>query len=135
MLPSPAVGGFSPVALRYLTPPLAVLAVALGFGLGATLAINLTAVKKSGTSGAVGFAGVISSVLPGSLCCTSVVPSLLALAGSSASSIIGSTGKIQSIFALHENAFLLASLAGIILSVVLAARNAASRCTLRGQLG
>jgi len=134
MLPSPAVGGFSAAALRYLTPQLAALAFFLGFGLAATLAINLTALTKSAGSGVAGFAGILSSVLPGSLCCTSVVPSLLALAGASATSIIGSTGKIQSIFALHENAFLLVSLAGVIFSVALAARNAGSGCALTRQV-
>ncbi len=134
MLPSPAVGGLSAAALHYLTPLLVILAILLGFGLSATLAINLTALKKSTSSRAVGVMGVLSSVLPGSLCCTSIVPSMLALAGASAPSIIGSTGKIQSVFALHENGFLLASLAGVVLSVALAARNASSSCIITGNM-
>ncbi|GAC1389542.1 MAG: hypothetical protein NVSMB31_05620 [Vulcanimicrobiaceae bacterium] len=131
MLPSPSVGGFSLIALQYLTPGLALIAALLGFGLSATLAINITAFSMSASSNAAGLGGFIASVLPGSLCCTSVVPSLLALAGASAPSIITSTGKIQSIFALHETTFLVLSVVGVITSVFLAARNAASRCVLR----
>jgi len=134
LLPSPAVGGISPVALHYLTPPLTMLAILFGFGLSATLALNFSAVKRSKASGAAGLGGLLTSVLPASLCCTSVVPSLLALAGASAPTIIGSTGKIQSIFALHENVFLGASLTAVLVAVVLAARNAASSCGVTGQV-
>ena len=131
MLPSPSVGGFSLIALRYLTPGLALVAVLLGFGLSATLAINITALGTSASSNAAGLGGFIASVLPGSLCCTSVIPSLLALAGASAPSILTSTGKIQSIFALHETMFLALSVVGVITSVFLAARSAASNCLLK----
>jgi len=132
LLPSPAVGGISPMAFHYLTPPLTVLAILFGFGLSATLAINFSALKRSKAAGVAGLGGLLTSVLPASLCCTSAVPSLLALAGASASTIIGSTGKIQSIFALHENVFLGASLAGVFLAVILAAGNAAAGCAVAG---
>jgi len=131
MLPSPAVGGLSPVALRYLTPFLAAAAVALGFGFALAVTINAGAIaQRRHTAEAVGIGGLIASVLPGSLCCTSAVPSLLALLGLSTSSIIGTTGRIQSVFALHENAFIAVSVAAVFASVVLAARNR----TVAGQL-
>jgi len=134
LLPSPAVGGISPLALHYLTPALTALAILFGFGLSATLALNFSAIRRSKAAGAAGLGGLLTSVLPASLCCTSVVPSLLALAGASSSTIIGSSGKIQSIFALHENAFLGASLAAVLAAVILAARNAAASCAVTGQV-
>ena len=129
MLPSSAVGGFTLIALHYLTPFLALAAIALGYGFALTIAINVSAVaQRSRASGAVGIGGLLAAVLPGSLCCTSVVPSLLAALGASTPTILGTTGKIQSIFATYEGAFIAASLVGVALSIVLAARSCGSSC-------
>jgi len=131
MLPSPAVGGLSPLALRYLTPPLALAAVVLGFGFALAVAINAGSfANRRHTAEAVGIGGLLASLLPGSLCCTSVVPSLLALLGLSTSSILGTTGRIQSVFALHENAFIIFSVAAVLVSILLAARNRTSVCEI-----
>ncbi|GAC1403122.1 MAG: hypothetical protein NVSMB64_04210 [Candidatus Velthaea sp.] len=131
MLPSPAVGGLSPIALRYLTPFLAIAAVTLGFGFALAIAINVGALaQRRASAEIVGIGGLLASVLPGSLCCTSVVPSLLALLGLSSTSIIGTTGRIQSIFVLHENEFIVASVAAVLLSVYLAARNRTAGCKI-----
>lgn len=131
MLPSSAVGGFSLVALHYLTPALAIAAAALGYGFALAIAINVGAFsQRSRTAEVVGLGGLLASVLPGSLCCTSLVPSLLATLGASAPTILGTTGKIQSVFALHENAFIAVSIAGVAISVILAARNRASSCSI-----
>jgi hypothetical protein len=131
MLPSSSAGGFSPAALRYLTPPLALAAAVLGYGFALAIAINIGAFsRRSRSAEAVGLGGLLAAILPGSLCCTSLVPTLLATLGASATTIIGTTGKIQSIFALHESAFIAASIAGVILSVVLAARNRVTSCAI-----
>jgi hypothetical protein len=131
MLPSPAVGGLSLAALRYLTPWLAGAAAILGFGFALAVAINAGALtRRRHGADAVGIGGLIASLLPGSLCCTSVVPSLLALLGLSTPTILGTTGRIQSIFALHESAFIIASVAAVLASVVLAARNRTASCAL-----
>lgn len=131
MLPSSAVGGFSLVALQYLTPPLALAAAVLGYGFALTLAINASALaQRSRAAGAVGLGGLIAAALPGSLCCTSVIPSLLAAFGASIPTVLGTTGKIASVFAVYENAFIAVSIAGVVISIVLAARSGASSCSL-----
>ncbi len=131
MLPSSAVGGFSLIALHYLTPPLALAAAALGYGFALALALNEGALtQRSRAAGAVGIGGLLAAVLPGSLCCTSVIPSLLAALGASVPTVLGTTGKIASIFAVYENVFIAASLAGVGLSIVLAARTCATSCTI-----
>lgn len=130
MLPSSAVGGFSLVALHYLTPALAVVAVVLGYGFALTLALNASALsQRSRAAGAVGIGGLLAAVLPGSLCCTSIVPSLLAALGASVPTILGTTGKIASVFAVYENAFIAVSIVGVALSIVLSARSCAASCS------
>ncbi len=134
MLPSSAVGGFSPIALHYLTPTLALAAAALGYGFALAIAVNVGSfTQRSRTAEVAGIGGLLAGILPGSLCCTSIVPSLLAAFGASAPAVLGTTGKIQSIFALHENAFIAASVAGVALSVILAARNRVSSCSMQAQ--
>jgi hypothetical protein len=131
MLPSSAVGGFSLLALHYLTPLLALAAIVLGYGFALTVAINASAfVQRSRSSGMLGAGGLLAAILPGSLCCTSVVPSLLAALGASTPTILGTTGKIQSVFANYESAFIGASVAAVVLSIVLAARNHAQSCSI-----
>ncbi|MCW1302601.1 MAG: hypothetical protein QXX36_03175 [Candidatus Rehaiarchaeum fermentans] len=51
-------------------------------------------------------ASIITTILPGSLCCTSVIPSILALIGFSTSFLVGNTGKIQSIFSVYGPLFI-----------------------------
>lgn len=131
MLPSSAVGGFSLVALHYLTPAFALAAAVLGYGFALAIAINIGAFsRRSRSAEAAGLGGLLAAVLPGSLCCTSLIPTVLAALGFSATTIIGTTGKIQSIFALYENAFIAASVAGVVLSIVLAARNRVTACAI-----
>src|SRR5579875_2604537 len=81
-------------------------------------------------SSRVGGFSLLAAVLPGSLCCTSIIPSLLAVFGASVPTILGTTGKIASVFALYEGVFIAASLAGVALSIVLAARSRAAHCLL-----
>ncbi len=131
MLPASAVGGLSLVALQYLTPSLALAAAALGYGFALAVTLNAGALaRRSRAAGAVGIGGLLAAALPGSLCCTSVIPSLLAAFGASVPTILGTTGKIASIFARFESAFIAASLIGVALSVVLAARSCAASCSL-----
>ncbi len=134
MLPSSSVGGFSLTAVQYLTPALALAAAALGYGFALMIAINISSLaQRSRTAEAAGLAGLLAAVLPGSLCCTSVVPSLLAAFGASVSTVIGTTGKIQSVFGLYEDEFIAASVVGVALSVILAARNRVAHCSLSTQ--
>jgi hypothetical protein len=134
VLPSSTVGGFSLLALHYLTPSLALAAAALGYGFALAIAINASSwAQRSRTAEAVGLGGLLAGILPGSLCCTSIVPSLLAAFGASVPTVLGTTGKIASIFAVYEDAFIATSIAGVALSVVLAARSRVSSCSLQTQ--
>ena len=132
MLPSSSTGGFSLLALQDLTPALALAAAGLGYGFALMIAINVSSLaQRSRTAEVTGLAGLLAAALPGSLCCTSVVPSLLTAFGASVSTVLGTTGKIQSIFGLYEDEFIAVSILGVALSVILAVRNRVSRCSLQ----
>jgi|BEDMetMinimDraft_2_1075160.scaffolds.fasta_scaffold19718_2 hypothetical protein len=93
------------------------LAFALGFGLvlGWIAALQVVAARRVHDLAGPRAGGVLGAVavglLPNLLCCTPVIPTLLALAGTSALGVYSRSGVWQSFFARHETAFLGASLA------------------------
>lgn len=132
LLPSAYVGGFSLVALQFLTPGLAAAAAFLGFGLALVLAMNLAAFgKRSRLASGLSFGAMLTSVLPGALCCTSVIPVALATLGAAAPTVLATAGKFQAVFGLYQGAFVGAAIAAIALAIVLAAYNLTSNCTIK----
>ncbi|MCL4399286.1 hypothetical protein M1293_02145 [Candidatus Parvarchaeota archaeon] len=63
---------------------------------------------RTKTSKRLALSSIIGAILPSSLCCTSIVPSLMAVFGFSTSFIIGNTGKVQSVFSTYGPAFIAA---------------------------
>ena len=84
-------------------------AVVISFLISLVITMNVYSYKlKAKTSKKLTLSSVIGAVLPSSLCCTSVIPSLLAVLGFSTSFIVGNTGKIQSIFSIYGPGFIIA---------------------------
>ncbi|MDE2573639.1 MAG: hypothetical protein KGM44_14080 [bacterium] len=132
-LPSATYGALSLGAVRFLTPGLAVAALLLGYGSATTLAMNLAAGGNGslrGGSGAFGMSGLLASLLPATLCCTPVIPLMLAAIGVSAPVIFRTSGIFQAFFAIHAAAFIAGSVAVVLLSTWLAAYNLTSYCPL-----
>lgn len=71
---------------------------------------------------------IIGGIVPFFICCSSLIPSLLALFGASASAIIFTTGKIQGPFATYESLFISASIVLLIFSIYLASRSISGYC-------
>ena len=102
---------------QFLTPLLVVFAVALGVGMAFLLTVQVYAFRRaaavrraSGDSALSGFA-LLVSLLPTFLCCTPVIPTVLATFGLSAISVYSTTRSLQQFFEIHQNAFVAASLA------------------------
>lgn len=130
-LPASYTGGvIGWVSLRQLTPELGFFAVALAALLSLVLTLNVyglrASVRQRGKS--LGLGAVVASILPAGLCCTTVVPSVLALLGASTPQIFGLSGRIQGIFALYAWAFLSASLLLLLFALHLVARNLQGSC-------
>ena len=101
---------------QFLTGRLLGFAVALGAGMALVLTVQLYAIRRAaaarrpGDDGALSGAAFILSLLPTFLCCTPVIPTVLATLGLSAVGVYSTTGTLQRFFAAHQTAFLATSL-------------------------
>lgn len=88
---------------------------ALGIGLAAVLTLQAYAMRQAAArragGAAAGILGFAASLAPSLLCCTPVLPTLLATSGLSGVTLLTTTGTLQYFFAVHETAFLGGSLA------------------------
>ena len=132
-LPGAYTGGvIGLISLRYLTAELLFFAIALSVLLSLALTLNIYAFRASLRQRGSGltFGAVIASLLPAGICCTPLVPTLLAILGASTPQIFGLTGRIQGVFATYEPLFLSFALILLLLSLRLAARNVLGSCAL-----
>ncbi len=132
-LPAVYTGGVvGLISLRYLTAELVFFSVALAGFLSLTLSLNIYAFRASirGRGAGLSLGAMVASLLPTSVCCTSLVPSLLAVLGASTPQIFGLTGRIQGFFATYETAFLGGALLLVLVSLRLAAKNTLRFCTI-----
>ncbi len=113
LLPFAYTQRFSFANWHYLSTYLLVWSVALGIGMGFVLTVQLYAGRRvaASTSGAVSGVALVASTLPSLLCCTPVIPTVLAFVGVSAVGIYGTAIPLQHFFATHETDFFLGSLA------------------------
>jgi hypothetical protein len=98
--------------------------------LSLSLVVNAFAfANRAAPSGKAGL-GAVLAIIPSSLCCTAVIPTILAAFGASTSTIIGITGKLQGPFATYETLFIAASIGILLLSFLFVSRNIAKCCTV-----
>ncbi|HLH69420.1 MAG TPA: hypothetical protein VKY90_10400 [Candidatus Dormibacteraeota bacterium] len=98
----------------YLNAYLLVWAIALGLAMGLVLSVQVHAMRRiaaaRAATGAVGGVAFVASLLPSFLCCTPIIPSVLAFVGMSGVGLYTTTGTLQHFFAVHQTEFLSASL-------------------------
>ena len=113
------------VSLRLLTPALALLSLALAAALSLALTMTVFAYRATADRRSCGLTAgaMLSSLLPTSLCCTPVVPTLLALAGASTPRIFSLAGPVQGFFATYELPILVMALALMLSATHLAAKS------------
>ncbi len=128
-LPAERFGALSFGALQFLTIGDACAAALIGYGAGATFALNATARRSKATQATLTFGGVVAALLPSSLCCTSVIPSLLAALGASAPAVLHLTGRFQGFFATYAPAFIGIAVFAVLISLWLATINLTGYCS------
>ncbi len=104
-LPATFTGGrIGWVSLRFLTPTLAAFAVALAAAAALTFTLAVYGFRTAAATGArgTGLLGGVVAILPSMLCCTPVIPTLLALLGASTPTLFTLSGRIQGFFATWE---------------------------------
>ena len=132
-LPAVYTGGvIGLISLRYLNAELLFFSIALAALLSLALTLNIYAFRTATRrrSGSLSLAGVFSSFLPATICCTPVVPTLLAILGATTPQIFGLTGQIQGFFATYELVILAFALILLLVSLRLATRSILGSCPL-----
>jgi hypothetical protein len=99
---------------NYLDAYLLTWAIVLGLGMGFVVSVQVYAMRRIAAarvaSGAVGGLAFVGSLLPSFLCCTPIIPTVLAFVGVSGVGLYGTTGTLQHFFAVHQTEFLSTSL-------------------------
>ena len=132
-LPASYTGGvIGLVSLQQMTVELAFFSIAVSALLSLVLTLIVYAARASlgRRGGALSLGAVAASLLPATLCCTPVVPTVLALVGASTPQIFGLSGRIQGIFAIYQPLFLALALALLLFALNLAARNVMGFCPI-----
>jgi len=132
-LPATYTGGvIGLISLRYLNAELLFFSFALAALLSLALTVSIYAFRASvrQRSGGLTVGAMLSSLSPAAICCTPLVPSLLAILGASTPQIFGLTGRIQGFFATYELPILVFALVLLLLSLRLATRSVMGSCPL-----
>ena len=132
-LPAVYTGGvIGLISLRYLTAELLFFAIALAALLSMALTLNIYAFRALVRQRSVGLSlgAAFSSLLPAGICCTPLVPTLLAVLGASTPQIFGLTGRIQGVFATYEPLFLTFALILLLFSLRLTTRQILGSCPI-----
>lgn len=108
--------------LHYLSVRLVGWSLVLGLSMALVIALQAYSIRTlavaKGRSGTVGAVAFLASLLPSLLCCTPIVPTVLALIGLSTVSLYGATGAVQYFMATRQNYVLLFSLVVMAASAV-----------------
>ena len=100
--------------------------------LALSLVMNAFAfVNGAALSGKASFGAVMAAIIPSGLCCTSVIPAILAALGASTTTIIGITGELQGPFATYETLFITFSIGILLLSILLISSNISKCCAVK----
>lgn len=103
---------------QFLTAAQFAWSLVLGLGMAFVLTVQAYAMRRiaASRSGALTGVALIGSLLPSFLCCTPIIPTLLAFVGLSTVSLYGATGAFQHFFATYQTEFLISSLLLLIFS-------------------
>lgn len=100
--------------------------------LSLSIVMSAFSFSRRGTpTGKLSIGAAIAAIIPSSLCCTALIPSVLAVLGVSTSTILSTTGALQGPFATYETPLIVASIALLSFSVVMASRSIVKCCAVK----
>ncbi|MCL4364998.1 hypothetical protein M1590_01600 [Candidatus Marsarchaeota archaeon] len=106
-----------------------IVSVLISVLLALSLVMNAFVFKRGiAKGGKLGFGAVAATIIPSGLCCTSVIPAILAALGASTPTVIGITGVLQGPFATYEPLFLAISIGLLVISIILTGRSISKCC-------
>jgi len=124
-LPAVYTGGvIGLISLRYLNAELLFFSLALAAAVSLALTLNIYAYRNysSRRSSGVTVGAALSSIVPASLCCTPLLPALLALFGATTPQIFGINGRVQGFIASYETPILIFALLLLLYAIRLGAK-------------
>lgn len=121
---------------QYLNASAVAWSLALGMMIGLVLGVQVYAVRKAAAAkvrtGAAGIGALLVSLSSSFLCCTPIIPTLLAFMGVSGTGLYLTTGSLQHFFATSQTPLLGASLALLVASGWWGTREIATAKCLNG---
>lgn len=118
----------------YLNPYFGGFAAALGLAIAGVVTLQVVAVRqalaarRAAGGAALGGVGLLASLAPSLLCCTPVIPAVVATLGASTLTMYTLVPRLQYIFAAYQAHFLAASLVLLALIGYWSARRIAAGC-------
>jgi hypothetical protein len=104
----------------------------LGIMFSLVLTMSAFSIKRNiKSSEKVGIGALIASIVPSSMCCTALIPSVLSIAGASTATIIGVTGKIQGPFASLEPVFIIAAVVIMLIGIAQSSKRIYAGCCVK----
>jgi hypothetical protein len=98
---------------EYLNGGMLAWSVVIGLLMAFVVSVQLQAMRKvvvaRSMGSAAGVLAVLASLLPSFLCCTPIIPSILAFVGVSGVGLYATSGTLEHLFAVHQDLFLAAS--------------------------
>jgi len=104
----------------YLNAGLLIWSLLFGLAMSLVLSIQVYAMRRVAAgrvaTGSLGGFALVASLLPSFLCCTPVIPTILAFVGATGMGLYDTTGSIQHVFAVHQADFLAGGLVLLVFS-------------------
>lgn len=127
LLPSLLLGKITLKALAYITPVEFVFSVLMGSALSLVLVMNVYALRttRSTCSRKAVALSIIAGIVPNSLCCTTLIPTVIGLLAVSTSVLFTVSPAIQSFLGRYATAFYSLSLFSLLYSLQLIAKDVA----------
>ena len=118
----------APYAIQFITPVQEAFALIFGILLSLVIVLNIYAFRMHSSAGKRLTVGSVLASLVNGLCCTPLIPTLIALSGASTPVLFDYSPRIQAFFEFNYQYFYLLSAALLFISVHYLSRNIYSCC-------
>lgn len=126
LLPSLIIGKITLQSLGYITPVEFAFSVLMGSALSLVLVMNIYALRRAkGCSRKSVALSIVAGILPNSLCCTTLIPTVIGLLAVSTSVLFTVSPAIQAFLARYATAFYFLSFLSLLYSLQLIAKDVA----------
>lgn len=126
LLPSLILGKITLQALGYITPVELAFSVLMGPALSLVVVMNIYALRKAKTCSRKAVAlSIVAGILPNSLCCTTVIPTVIGFLAVSTTFLFALSPAIQAFLARYATAFYFLSLLSVLYSLQLISKDLA----------